>query len=217
MTEDQFWSKVKKPLEGCWLWTGSTAKERGGYGTTYFNQKMWRSHRLAWFLVKGSIPKGKYVLHKCDNPPCVNPDHLWVGTQSDNMQDMHNKGRHPSPGQPPGEDHAMAKLTDQQVRDIHRRVEGGERQDQIAKAYKVCVDTVEFIARGRTWRHLDLRPLPRRKGSNRPGAKLTEKAVVEIRRRAEMGEKREDLASEFGVGKTTVFNIIKRRKWAHVP
>jgi hypothetical protein len=217
MTEEQFWSRVDKRLDGCWVWTGSIAKERGGYGIVYYSKKMWRSHRLAWLLSQGSIPIGKYVLHSCDNPPCVNPDHLWVGTQSDNMKDMHDKGRHPSPGQPPGEEHAMAKLTDSAVRDIHRRVREGEWQAQVAEDYGVCVETVEFIVRGRTWRHLGLRPLPRRRGSDKPGAKLTEEQVVEMRRRAARGEKGAVLASEFGVGRTTVFNIIKRNRWAHVP
>lgn len=89
-----FWRRVKK-TRGCWLWTG--AKTRGNYGELVHvvNRKQtgWRAHRLSWVLNKGEIPDGLQVLHRCDNPPCVNPEHLFLGTQHDNITDMWLKGR----------------------------------------------------------------------------------------------------------------------------
>ena len=94
MIAEQFWSRVEK-TDSCWLWTGSTNKY--GYGLTHRggpNQATTRrAHRMAWELCNGPIPKGLWVLHKCDNPPCVNPDHLFVGNRSDNMKDAAAKGR----------------------------------------------------------------------------------------------------------------------------
>lgn len=78
-------------LDECWEWTA--ARHPSGYGTFYFNGKWSRAHRTAWELANGPIPEGLLVLHRCDNPPCVNPRHLWLGTDADNTRDMIAKGR----------------------------------------------------------------------------------------------------------------------------
>jgi len=92
---DRFWSHVRRS-SGCWEWTG-TCRDKLGYGvfstTFYPRQKRDASHRIAWMLMRGDIPDGKMVCHSCDNPPCCNPDHLFIGTHQDNMNDMVNKGR----------------------------------------------------------------------------------------------------------------------------
>jgi hypothetical protein len=92
-TEERFWAKVDKSGE-CWVWTGTT-KERFGlrYGYFYANGKNVRAHRLAAEMKHGPIPEGMVVCHRCDNPPCVRPDHLWIGTRSENQTDMWLKGR----------------------------------------------------------------------------------------------------------------------------
>jgi hypothetical protein len=77
---------------GCWIWTGSTMGQMH-YGALWLGHKYIAAHRLAWQLFKGEIPKGKSVLHRCDTPLCVNPGHLFTGTQNDNVQDCINKGR----------------------------------------------------------------------------------------------------------------------------
>lgn len=88
---DRFWAKVEKS-DGCWLWLAS--KFQHGYGSaTVDGGRRENAHRVAWRLIRGSIPKGMFVLHRCDNPACVNPDHLWLGTQTDNMRDCAAKGR----------------------------------------------------------------------------------------------------------------------------
>lgn len=87
---DRFWSKVHK-TQTCWNWQASFASN--GYGHYYFDGRLWASHRLSFFALKG--PLGKFqVCHQCDNPVCVNPDHLFLGTQKDNIHDMMRKGRH---------------------------------------------------------------------------------------------------------------------------
>lgn len=87
---DRFWAKVEK-TEGCWEWTGS--KSRKGYGQ--FNEG--RAHRVSWEMHNGPIPEGMFVCHHCDNPPCVRPDHLFIGDNAANMRDAFAKGRHTTP------------------------------------------------------------------------------------------------------------------------
>jgi len=79
--------------DGCWLWIGT--KNTQGYGDFRCNKKRYGSHRFSYIVYKGEIPKGIFVLHSCDNPACVNPDHLWLGTAKDNSIDMYSKNRHP--------------------------------------------------------------------------------------------------------------------------
>lgn len=90
--EERFWSKVNKSgPNGCWLWTGAND---GGYGQIWVNGRNEKAHRIAWLLTHGVIPEGKMACHTCDNPPCVNPAHIFWGTMSDNILDAVNKGRH---------------------------------------------------------------------------------------------------------------------------
>lgn len=92
--EDRFWSKVRKD-DGCWEWTASV--NRRGYGWLHFGGKVERkalkAHRVSWEIHNGPIPDGLWVLHKCDNPRCVRPDHLFLGDRTDNMRDCAAKGR----------------------------------------------------------------------------------------------------------------------------
>jgi hypothetical protein len=90
--EDRFWSKVQRS-DGCWLWTGASTWQ--GYGLIHHHGRrgMVSVHRLSWTIANGGIPAGLQVLHRCDNPPCVNPDHLWLGTNADNIADKLAKGR----------------------------------------------------------------------------------------------------------------------------
>lgn len=87
---ERFWSKVEK-AEGCWLWTAY--RDDDGYGSIRVGRKAELAHRVAWWLTNGPIPPGLHVLHRCDRPECVNPDHLFLGTQLDNVVDMYRKGR----------------------------------------------------------------------------------------------------------------------------
>lgn len=144
---DYFWSFVDAS-SGCWLWNGH--KNTGGYGHISVNGKLVLAHRHAWTLMNGAIPDGKYCLHHCDTPACVNPDHLYLGTYKDNARDREQRGRG---NHYTGEQHGAAKLTREQVDQILSRHSAGERQAALAREFNVNYRTVHAIVRGTTWRN----------------------------------------------------------------
>lgn len=147
---ERFVKKWKRNDEtGCWEWIG--ARHRQGYGQFYIDGKILLSHRVAWMLRHGSMPTPEQkVCHRCDNPRCVNPDHLFLGSQADNARDCVAKGR-ANRARQFGETNPVARLTENQVRDIHR----DQRQHrEIASAYGVAESTISMIKRGRNWPHI---------------------------------------------------------------
>lgn len=139
---------MPEPMSGCWLWTG--ASNRRGYGSTNFNKRRQESHRVSWRIYRGEIPDGISVLHKCDNPGCVNPDHLFLGTNSDNMKDAFRKKRGRIPHHK-GEKAHSAKLTEFDVRQIRKSTNSCA---EIAKEFGICQSNVSAIRRHKTWRHI---------------------------------------------------------------
>lgn len=127
---------------GCWLWLN--AVDRQGYGAASLRGKYERSNRAAWIAFNGDIPDGLHVLHRCDIPSCVNPDHLFLGTQAANMADKARKGRASS-----GESHNDAKLTVEKVKAIRA---SGETIAVLASRYGVGMTTVWKARNGVTWR-----------------------------------------------------------------
>ncbi len=144
----RFWPKISpEPNTGCWLWAG--AADEHGYGKIgqqYHHEPDVKAHRAAWMLTKGPIPDGLQVCHKCDVPSCVNPDHLFLGTFADNMDDKVAKGR-----QQKGERHWNSKLTVAQVRSIRERRAAGDKLVQIASEFGVDFSTVGKIAKRTKW------------------------------------------------------------------
>jgi len=139
--EQRFWTYVgDKQEDNCWNWIG--IYDRDGYGHIKINRKQVIAHRFSWVLKNGEIPKNMYVLHRCDNPKCVNPSHLFLGTQQDNIKDKVNKNRQSS------------KLTISQVKQI-RNFKGKFTQKEIAKMFDVDSSTVGYIHRNKTWRHTE--------------------------------------------------------------
>jgi len=156
---DRFWPKVaKREPNDCWEWSG--ARDPNGYGRFYHGRGSYKlSHRVAWELINGVIPGpsgllGMYVLHRCDNPPCCNPGHLFLGTHTDNMADMARKGRHADHR---GERSSVSKLTLASVNAIRARLATGlETNTAIALDYGVYNSTISMIKHRKRWNVTDL-------------------------------------------------------------
>jgi hypothetical protein len=155
----RFWNYVNK-TDYCWLWTGY--KNPRGYGGLRIGargkSKCIRSHRLSWEIHFGKIPKDMSVLHKCDNTSCVRPEHLFLGTQGDNMRDMSRKHRqffqtHPNETMR-GEKNGMAILTEDKVRQIRNRYKTEKVIAKIAKEFSCSRRTVNDVVNFRTWKHI---------------------------------------------------------------
>ena len=205
LTPEDFWARVKKG-EGCWEYNGYRTKR--GYGRLKYEGKQWIAPRLAWTLIFGGIKDDLWVLHKCDHPPCVRPDHLFLGTANDNVQDMISKGRDVR-----GNNHWTRKYPD--------RVKRGEENGAVKHKNR--------MARGH--RHgSKLHPEKWKKGkgyfknsypdfsvgTKNGRAILNEEKVREIRKRWDSGETQEVLAAEYGVKQTTISGVCLRKLWSHV-
>lgn len=150
---ERFWEKVdKRGPDECWEWQAAHSPRGYGVIRARENGNMF-AHRVSWELHNGPIPKGLHVCHHCDNPPCVNPAHLFLGTDADNVADMLAKGRESHAGLR-GEQHGMAKLTDASVIEIRARLKNGENRGALARQFGVSHDNIRLIDRGKTWRHL---------------------------------------------------------------
>ena len=144
--DDRFWSHVRRG-PGCWEW--SAHRDRQGYGRLMRDGKNWLAHRYVFVTLNG--PTDGVVRHTCDNPPCVRPSHLLVGTQADNIRDRQERGRH-RPGRLSGERHSQAKLTLAQVQDIRSRPRYRGAVKDIAEEFGVTRATIHRILNGTGWR-----------------------------------------------------------------
>lgn len=138
----RFWVNVSiAGPDDCWPWNAT--RQWSGYGRFYFNGRLDGSHRVAWILTHGPVHDGLFVLHRCDNPPCCNPNHLLVGSSADNSRDMTIRLRHGS-----------MKLSPTQVIEIRQRAATGETHRALARIFGVTKSTVSYAVNRHTWSHI---------------------------------------------------------------
>lgn len=145
----KFWSKVDRATspDGCWLWTD--ARDRNGYGSLRVDGGKVRAHRFSLALSGVVVPDDRLVCHRCDNPPCVNPAHLFLGSLIDNRADCVSKIRHAR-----GEDHGRAKLSADDVVEMRRLHASGVRADELAHRFGMSKTQTYTIVQRKQWRHV---------------------------------------------------------------
>lgn len=152
----RFWPKVDRSggPDACWTWQAH--RDPNGYGKFGVRRRMRGAHRFAWEATHGPIAAGLFVLHGCDNRPCVNPAHLSLGTNKDNVRDMWSKGRNGShrPAPARGEASPHAILDSDAVRAIRHARSEGATISGLARSHRVAVATVADIIHGRSWAHV---------------------------------------------------------------
>jgi hypothetical protein len=148
LVTDRFWSKVEKiPFHECWEWVGARCDK--GYGRIDRSGILERAHRVAYEILVGDIPAGQHVLHRCDNPGCVRPDHLFLGSNARNMADKVSKGR-----QRKGEQIPSSRLTAKDVSRIRERSRSGESYSALARAFGVTRPAIRDAVTRRQWAHV---------------------------------------------------------------
>lgn len=220
---DAFWDSVDiRSDDECWEWKLSKSN---GYGVVSIaNGEQGRAHRISYELANGVITEsGLFVCHTCDNPPCVNPRHLFLGTPKDNALDMIAKGRRYQPNSR-GENCGTHLLSDSQVLEICKKLDAGLLLEDIAVEFGVKEGTVSNINTGKSWKWLtgrDIsnkvitkgRPKAKTRGSLSSVSKLIESDVLEICSRIDNGESKASIARAFGVHSSTINLIDKGRNW----
>lgn len=212
-TIKRFWSKVKFGNQNeCWEWQASL--NHGGYGQYQIpNGEKWKCIKATRFIYETMFGRFDYslnVLHYCDNPKCVNPNHLWLGTHKDNSMDREQKGRS-NPRK--GSEHHNAELTEDHVKLIKIRLSLGETHESIAFAFKVSRATIDYIKVGAAWKHVFIdMPMPTRKGSE----KINEDDVREIRKKISNGEPTKCIAETYGISSASIRNIHNHVTWTSV-
>lgn len=152
--EDRFWEKIdKRGADECWPWLASDGQD--GYGQLRVGKRIEKAHRISYMLHYGPIPENMEVCHECNNPPCVNPTHLFLGTHLENMRDMAEKGRSTlgNPGLS-GETHPNAKLNETQVKQIREMAHAQTAYCVIARQFHVSEALIRKIVKRQAWKHV---------------------------------------------------------------
>lgn len=217
--EARLWAHVSKDgptLPGmaspCWMWTGTRRPD--GYGVVGIASKatgLIRVHRAVWLLENGPIPDGLFACHRCDNPQCCNPAHIFLGTAGDNARDKEAKGRGSPPPVRRGLANNKAKLAPWQIEEIMTSTRSGA---DLAREFGVIRGSVNQIRKRRGYTGT---PVVDRRGSKSARATISESQVLEIKRRLAAGDKGVSLAAEYGVSKSIISHIATGRAWGHIP
>lgn len=203
---ERFWAKVRK-TRGCWLWLGGLRPN--GYGQIgLVEDGVWRSvscHRLSWELHYGKIPDTSWVLHRCDNPQCVRPHHLFLGDALSNMQDKASKRRDRK-----GYAYKQAKLTPQQVKEI--RLYRGPYKT-LAQQLQIGISTISDIKLGKRWKHYAAGLCSKASWLGRSTTKLTIPQIKQIYR---MSGTQQSIADRFGISQAHVSSIKRGDVWTNI-
>lgn len=206
--KERFENSIEKdPETGCWLWMKS--RRKGGYGRMKINGKDEVASRVAWILFIGPIPEEIEILHRCDNPPCANPSHLFLGTEKDNKQDSVNKGRH-AYGERNG---GGGKLTGEDVKTIK---EDHRPYKEISMHFGVSLCMIQGIKSGRLWKNVTgpiIKGMNHIKGSRHHESKLTEEIVSDIKQDIRSNK---EISRNYSVAISTVACIKAGTTWKHV-
>lgn len=206
-------------LHGCWEWTGR--RDKDGYGIAKLKGKSRRAHRLIWQATFGTIPDRLLICHQCDNPPCIRPDHLFLGTPKGNIQFSVARGRHAilkNRKDQPGEKNGQAKLSRADVMLIAKSKNGSRK---VAAEFGISKTQVLRIRRGQSWSFLHsptalkiIRPPQQPSfGNQLPHAKLTDDYVRAIRRDT---RQLRFIAEQYGVSISTISLVKRKIHWGHV-
>lgn len=206
--------------DSCWLWKG--VKSVGGYGRFYLASAIMKgssaAHRASYLLFVDEIPEDMLVLHRCDVPACVNPRHLFLGTQKDNMADCKAKGRHV----PLRADLSGSAKLSWEVVDAIRRLYTAEglTARALSLRFRISESQVRNVLHNRCWRRDDYRPPVMRKGgrsmpgAENPNAKVTAETAAEMRRKWQARScTQKELQKEYGLSETTVYRIVSGKSW----
>lgn len=153
LADKAFWAKVEKTLT-CWIWTGAVSGPMK-YGALTRSGMHFLAHRWSWKLAFGPIPDGMHVLHNCDTPRCVNPEHLFLGTKLDNTRDMIAKGRSKFSNPHPGMTHHNHRFSDDDIRTMRLLFEAGLSQCELGRIYRTNQGNISRIVRRITWSHVE--------------------------------------------------------------
>jgi hypothetical protein len=214
--EERLWERVSK-TENCWIWMGNK-NNKDGYGRIIVNGKQKYVHRIMWELYNGKIPDGLYVCHKCDNPPCVNPAHLFLGTPHDNMKDMVMKGRNVAKTHP----EKLARGDRHGSRTHPEKVPRGNRHGSVT--HPECLPRgdkhgththPESFCGDNHWARRYPEKITR--GEKHGQSKLTWNKIAEIRNRRLGGEQLKTLSKEYGVSDAEISKITKFQLWKNPP
>lgn len=203
--ESRFWECANRSSDDeCWLWSG--LRDKDGYGklaSKHYRCGYVRAHRYSWEVFHGEKPSNM-VLHTCDNPPCVNPNHLFSGSHRENMLDRVGKGRFI------GEDMPISKMTKRMVSECRDRFSAGELMVDLATEFNISNSSMFAAISGITWKHVPgALGTKLYEGRRRPASKLQDVDVLEMRKiRAELGTPYHIIGSRFGVTYTTAYHAL---------
>jgi DNA-binding MarR family transcriptional regulator len=200
---DRFWRRVDiKDKDDCWNWIAG--KDEDGYGFVEFHGVTYRSTHIAYMITRGEIEKELFICHKCDNPSCVNPDHLFLGTCLDNVKDRHLKNRDAK-----GSAVGTSKLNENEIEEILELYFNKKMMSKdIAKKYGVHRSTIGRVVSGEYWGQIH-----KNRGSFNNGRKLTKELAQEIRNLYAEGVMQKDIANKFNINPSTVSNVVSYRRW----